>query len=118
MEYRLTVDRHPERKYEQWLFLNRGKGRSKMPIVQWMSGIISAHPYHSAHDISIYSSAQLLLPDDSHALYIMVFQVQSQKDQSETSNRCLRIIETSEKSIVEEITLKEAPEAMKVIASV
>ncbi len=117
-QYRLTIESHPERTYERWLFLSRGKGRPKLAIAPWMTGTISAHPHHSAHDISMESSAQLLKQEDSGTLYVMVFQVQSRQDQSETISRCFRIVESSNDLKVEEAPLAEAPEAMTVISSI
>ncbi len=121
MEYRLTVERHPERKYEHWLFLNRGKGRSKIPIAQWMNGIISAHPYHSAHDISIQNSAQLLVPDHpqkSDYLYIVLYQVESHRGQNNTTTRCFRIETQLPEIGIEEIPVSSAPTKMNVLGSI
>lgn len=114
----LTLDRHPENQYETWLFLSRGRGRSKLPIVRWMHGTISAHPYHSANDVSISNNAQLLKQEGSEDLYVFVYQVQSQRSQTDTSTRCFRIRDPEIVDPPIDEIQEEIPESMTVIASI
>ena len=56
----------------QRLYLTRGPGKARIPITDVTRMYISAHPYHSANDVSYGYNAQLLQSRLDGMLYVTV----------------------------------------------
>ncbi|MCB1314510.1 MAG: hypothetical protein KDK27_01080 [Leptospiraceae bacterium] len=56
----------------QRLYLARGPGKARIPITDVTRMYISAHPYHSANDVSYGYNAQLMQNQADGMLYVTV----------------------------------------------